>query len=149
MAKLSTHGDEEDKRFAHMFFFQLYDPSPALVKRFISLCERYLGDHPGQQHFSIGVRALEIHRDVSGTNFEVSVHMIFEDIDAFNAYSASRKHEAFITKSAGMSPVRIVYDSYLAVEIPPHPGTNRTPKSRTARRSNRGTQRKRNQAKSR
>ena len=102
-----------------MFFFQLCDTSPELVARFIKLCKKYLGDHPGQRHFSIGTRALEIHRDVSGTNFEVSVHMIFDDIDAFNTYSASPTHEDFITESAGMSPQRIVYDSYLALEILP------------------------------
>jgi hypothetical protein len=105
------------KPFAHMFFFQLGDTSTDLVRRFVDLCEKYLGGHPGQRHFSIGVRALEINRDVSGKNFEVSVHMIFEDIDAFNAYSASPTHEEFITESAGMSPERIVYDSYLTLEI--------------------------------
>ena len=109
----------EKRPFAHMFFFQLCDTSPELVERFIELCRKYLGGHPGQRHFSIGVRALEIHRDVSGTNFEVAVHMIFDDIDAFNVYSESPTHEEFITESAGMSPERIVYDSYLALEIPP------------------------------
>jgi|GEM_PF-4465745 len=110
---------ESVKPFAHMFFFQLCDSSPELVDRFVGLCRKYLGGHHGQRHFSVGVRALEIHRDVSGTNFEVSVHMIFDDIDAFNAYSNSPTHEDFITESAGMSPERIVYDSYLALEITP------------------------------
>jgi hypothetical protein len=45
--------------------------------------------------------------------------MIFKDIDAFNQYSASDTHETFITESAGMSPVRIVYDSYLRVSVLP------------------------------
>ena len=72
-----------------MFFFQLSDTSTELVDRFVELCRKYLGQHPGQRHFSVGIRALEINRDVSGKNFEVSVHMIFEDIDAFNQYSAS------------------------------------------------------------
>jgi hypothetical protein len=116
--------------FAHMFFFQLCDTSPELVERFIKLCEKYLGGHPGQRHFSVGVRALEIHRDVSGTNFEVSVHMIFDDIDAFNAYSDSPTHEDFITESAGMSPERIVYDSYLALEILPDSGKPKAKRGR-------------------
>lgn len=119
MARTKRYKNEGKKPFAHMFFFQLCDTSPTLVERFVDLCEKYLGRHPGQQHFSIGVRALEIHRDVSGTNFEVSVHMIFDDIDAFNTYSESPTHEDFITESAGMSPERIVYDSYLELEIPP------------------------------
>jgi Stress responsive A/B Barrel Domain len=114
-----TRSRSKAQPFAHMFFFQLCDSSPELVARFIELCTKYLGGHPGQRHFSVGTRALEIHRDVSGTNFEVSVHMIFDDIDAFNTYSASLTHEDFITESAGMSPQRIVYDSYLALEILP------------------------------
>ena len=113
--------------FAHMFFFQLADTSRELVQRFIDLCVKYLGGHPGQRHFSVGVRALEINRDVSGTDFEVSVHMIFDDSAAFQAYSASKSHEVFITESAGMSPVRIVYDSYLSVLM------EQTPKGRPAR----------------
>lgn len=115
---------KKTKPFAHMFFFQLCDTSTALVSRFVELCRKYLGGHPGQRHFSIGIRALEINREVSGKNFEVSVHMIFEDIDAFNAYSASPTHEDFITESAGMSPERIVYDSYLTIEILQDPESN-------------------------
>jgi antibiotic biosynthesis monooxygenase (ABM) superfamily enzyme len=119
MPKTVKYDSSKNPPFAHMFFFQLCDTSEKLVKEFIELCKEYLGGHPGQQHFSIGVRALEINRDVSGTNFEVSVHMIFDNIDAFDAYSDSPTHEEFITKSAGMSPERIVYDSYLRLAILP------------------------------
>ena len=124
MPKTKYYKNKKTKPFAHMFFFQLCDTSTELVDRFVELCRRYLGGHPGQRHFSIGIRALEINRDVSGKNFEVSVHMIFEDIDAFNAYSASPTHEDFITESAGMSPERIVYDSYLTLEILQDPESN-------------------------
>ena len=107
-----------NRPFAHMFFFKLSDTSRELVEDFMDLCTQYLGGHPGQRHFSVGIRALEINRDVSGTNFEVSVHMIFNSIDDFNKYSDSDSHEEFITQSPGMSPVRIVYDSYLMQEVP-------------------------------
>lgn len=110
-------GSNSGRPFAHMFFFQLCDTSPELVKKFIELCRKYLSGHDGQEHFSVGVRALEINRDVSGTDFEVSVHMIFKNIADFDAYSAAPEHEEFITESAGMSPIRIVYDSYLSLEV--------------------------------
>jgi hypothetical protein len=108
-----------DRPFAHMFFFHLTDTAPDLLDHFIDLCTDYLGGHPDQQHFSVGVRAFEINRDVSATNFEVSVHMIFENYAAFENYSKDPKHDKFITESAGMSPERIVYDSYLRVSVPP------------------------------
>ena len=110
----------DHRPFAHMFFFQLADTARELVDDFVKLCVKYLSGHPGQRHFSVGVRALEINRDVSGTNFEVSVHMIFDDVAAFQRYSNSEPHQNFIAKSAGMSPQRIVYDSYLQVEIEGH-----------------------------
>jgi len=115
----TIHYKGENRPLAHMFFFQLSDTSRELVDDFIELCRKYLSGHRGQQHFSVGVRALEINRDVSGTNFEVSVHMIFENITAFNDYSKSASHEDFITQSAGMSPERIVYDSYLTLSVLP------------------------------
>lgn len=105
--------------FAHMFFFQLSDTSKELVDDFIGLCVKYLSHHPGQQHFSVGCRALEIQRNVSALDFEISVHMIFEDFTAYQNYSQSRNHDEFITQSAGMSPSRSVYDSFLRVSVEP------------------------------
>jgi hypothetical protein len=109
----TVEGSGTDRLFAHMFFFQLADKSPDFVDSFIALCVKYLGGHASQLHFSVGVRALEINRNVSATDFEVSVHIIFKNIEAFQEYSKSPMHEEFITQSAGMSPGRIVYDSYL------------------------------------
>ena len=106
-----------DRPFAHMVFFELTDTAPDLLEHFVHLCVKYLGGHPGQQHFSVGVRALEINRDVSATAFEVSMHMIFDNIATYRDYSKDPKHEKFITKSAGMSTTRIVYDSYLEDSI--------------------------------
>jgi hypothetical protein len=99
--------------FAHMIFFKLSDTSKTVVRDFIGLCVKYLSNHAGQQHFSVGTRALQISRDVSAKNFDIAVHMIFSDISAYQAYAQSAQHEDFITQSAGMSPERIVYDSFV------------------------------------
>jgi hypothetical protein len=103
---------------AHNFFFQLADESKELRDRFIALCVKYLSGHPGQIYFSVGNRVLDIDRDVSGTNFDVSVNIIFENFDAYTKYSASPKHETFIAEAAGMSPTRVVYDSFLSTGTP-------------------------------
>jgi len=108
-----------NKPFAHMFFFQLSDTSKELVDDFIKLCVKYLSHHPGQEHFSVGCRALEIDRPVSAKNFEIAIHMVFTNEAAYNKYSKSQPHNDFITHSAGMSPDRIVYDSFLQVSVEP------------------------------
>ena len=105
-----------DKRpMAHNFFFQLADGSKDLKDRFIGLCVKYLSGHPGQIYFSVGSRVRQIDRDVSGTNFDVSVNIVFKDFDAYAAYSNDLRHETFIEKAAGMSPTRVVYDSFLDI----------------------------------
>jgi hypothetical protein len=105
--------NSESPPMAHSFFFQLVDNSEKLKARFIALCVKYLSGHPGQVYFSVGTRVLQIDRDVSGTNFEISVNIIFKDFAAYTAYSKSSKHEKFIFEAAGMSPTRVVYDSFL------------------------------------
>jgi len=107
-------------QMSHNFFFQLADETKELRERFVELCIKYLSGHPGEVYFSVGTRVLDIDRDVSGTNFDVSVNIIFKDFDAYTDYSNSPTHEKFIKEAAGMSPTRIVYDSFLLTQKPPH-----------------------------
>lgn len=110
----------DNTQLAHFFYFELTDKSDELAERFIRLCWDYLGGHPGQLHFSIGRRALgheRFNRSVSAIDFDVSVHMIFEDLAAYDAYRHDPRHDAFITEVAGMSTGREVYDSFLT-EMP-------------------------------
>jgi Stress responsive A/B Barrel Domain len=99
--------------FSHVTYFQLTDTSKELIDSFIDLCVKHLSGYPGQTYFTIGYRALDINRDVSATNFEVSMTMVFADFTAYNKYSTDPKHDAFVIQSAGMSFSRIVYDSFL------------------------------------
>ena len=110
---------KDQKPFAHMFFFQLSDTSKELVDHFIGLCVKYLSDYAGQRHFSVGYRALEMNRPVNAKDFEIAVHMIFDTFESYVEYAKSDRHNEFITQSAGMSPERIIYDSFLHVSKSP------------------------------
>lgn len=101
------------KHFAHMVFFQLLDLSDPGLELFMDYCVKYLSNHEGMVHFSLGLRAVDIKRDVSDASFDVAMHMIFENRAAFDAYAVSQPHEDFITKTAGMSTGRRVLDSYI------------------------------------
>jgi hypothetical protein len=98
---------------AHMFFFKLADRSPATIHAFVDACVKYLSKHPGQTYFSVGLRAVEMRRDVNATNFDVAMHMVFRNVAAYKKYEASKRHDTFITVTAGISNSRVVYDSYL------------------------------------
>lgn len=98
----------------HMTYFRLVDRSPTTIQRFLILCEKYLSGHEGQTHFSLGLRATEMVRDVNVLTFDVAMNMIFADIDAYTKYQQNDRHLEFITQSVGMSSARSVFDSYLA-----------------------------------
>jgi len=104
---------ENDKFFAHMVFFQLMDLSDHAIDTFVGACVKYLSGHPGQVHFSVGLRAVDIARDVSDRSFDVSMHIVFKNKKKYDEYAASETHEAFITATAGMSTGRRVLDSYI------------------------------------
>jgi hypothetical protein len=110
---VGKNGDTPSKYFAHMVFFQLLDLSDPAIDAFLDYCVKYLGNHEGQVHFSVGLRAVDIHRDVSDSAFDVAMHIIFENRSAYNAYAASQPHQDFITETAGMSTGRRVLDSYI------------------------------------
>lgn len=96
-----------------MFYFELADSHDETVKRFSHLCVKYLSGYKGQTHFSIGQRALQETRPVNATNYDIAVHMIFENYAAYEVYKSHKRHQQFITEVAGMSTGRIVYDSFL------------------------------------
>jgi hypothetical protein len=110
---MASKPKKNDKFFAHMVFFQLMDLSDHAIGVFLEACVTFLSGHPGQVHFSVGLRAVDIARDVSDAGFDVAMHIIFENREKYNEYAASRTHEEFITATAGMSTGRRVLDSYI------------------------------------
>jgi len=109
-----TYEAKHPFQFAHMVFFQLADRTPVMMRAFVDACQNYLHQPNLQIYFSVGLRDVEIQRDVSATDFDVSMHIIFADRADYDEYAASKEHDEFITATAGMSTARRVFDSYLA-----------------------------------
>ena len=104
---------DDNRPFAHMFYFQLTDTSEEAIDVFINACVKCLGSHEGQIHFSVGTRALHIRRRVSALDYEVSVNMVFENEEAYNVYNKDSRHQDFINDVGTMSVSRVVYDSFI------------------------------------
>jgi hypothetical protein len=116
-------------KLAHMVFFLLADNGAQFARDFMEACIKYLSPvagHNGQYHFSVGLRDVDIARDVSATDFDVAMHIIFDDQKSYDLYSKSEEHEDFITATAGMSPSRKVLDSFLYVCDPKMTATEDT-----------------------
>jgi hypothetical protein len=108
-------------QLAHNVYFTLHDPSPTARALLARACREHLAEHPGILYFACGVRDPELAREVNDRDFDVSLHIVFTDRPAHDAYQTTPAHLRFIEENkANWKRVR-VFDS--AVE--PSPPTAR------------------------
>ena len=99
-------------RLAHHVFFTLKDRSDQAAETLIAACQKYLDDHPGLVDFSVGTRDKELNRSVNG-DFDVSLHVIFEDRASHDVYQTAERHLQFIEEQKeNWAEVRVM-DSHL------------------------------------
>ncbi len=116
LAFASRNLAKPEPRLAHMVFFTLKDRSPESRSAFLASCEKYLTGHPGTLHVSFGTIAEDVVEPVSDRDFDVALHLVFENKEANANYQKSARHVEFVTENkAKFAKVR-VFDSYLAAE---------------------------------
>jgi len=99
---------------AHNVFFTLNDGAPVQCQTLVRECYEYLKGHDGVVGFSAGARAAGCERDVNDVQFDVSLHMVFADRKAHDAYQTAPRHMEFVTRNkANWKKVR-VFDSTIA-----------------------------------
>jgi hypothetical protein len=95
----------------HNVYFSLKDNSPAAKKKLIDSCKKYLTKHPGELHFAAGTLAEDLNRPVNDRDFDVALHIVFQDKAAHDAYQDAKRHKEFIEENkANWKKVR-VFDS--------------------------------------
>jgi hypothetical protein len=107
-------GQGGDAPLAHMVFFKLADPSAANLATMVEACQKYLSDHEGTLHFSVGVRAAEYDREVNAKDFDIALHLVFKNKAAHDVYQTHPRHVEFIEQNKALWAGVRVYDSYLA-----------------------------------
>ena len=99
---------------AHNVFFTLNDNSPARCESLVRECYEYLKGHDGVIGFSAGTRAQGCERDVNDLQFEVSLHMLFADRQAHDAYQTAPRHREFATRNGPNWKTVRVFDTTIA-----------------------------------
>src|SRR5262245_2932506 len=84
---------------AHNVYFALNDDSPAARARLIEAMRTHLTGHPGTVFFACGARDDGLRRPVNDLDFDVGLHMVFQDRAAHDAYQAHPRHEQFIEEN--------------------------------------------------
>ena len=93
---------------SHSVYFELKDGSPEAAASLISAAEKYLDGHDGCLFFGAGEREAKYQRDVNDQTFQVGLTLIFESVEAHDAYQAHPRHLAFIEEqSSNWARVRV------------------------------------------
>ncbi len=101
------------RRLMHSIYFLLNDKSQKAKLR--DICVKLLSDHPGVCVFAVGEMA-DLKRDVSVTNFDVSVDIEWMGKQFYEEYLKSESHKDFFPATQGMIASTHVFDSYLHYE---------------------------------
>lgn len=97
-------------KLAHHVFFKLNDRSDKAIETLLAACKKYLDDHDGLIGFDVGTRDRELDREVN-QDFDVSLHCIFQDRPAHDAYQTAERHLQFIEENKGNWAEVRVFDS--------------------------------------
>jgi hypothetical protein len=96
---------------AHNVFFALKDNSAAARAKLVEACKKYLSKHQGTVFFACGILAEGLKREVNDRDFDVGLHIVFEDQAAHDRYQDAPLHHQFVEENkAGWRNVR-VFDS--------------------------------------
>jgi Stress responsive A/B Barrel Domain len=110
---LARSAEKGDPQLAHMVFFTLKDHSKASREQFVASCQKHLTGHKGTASFSVGVIAEGVEEPVSVRDFDVALHVVFQNKAARDLYLEHARHKQFVEENkASFAKVR-VFDSYL------------------------------------
>src|SRR5437762_1606766 len=104
---------EADKLLAHDVFFKLKDGADASKQKLVEACKKYLSKHPGAVFFGVGTLASELNRDVNDRDFDVALHIYFQDKTSHDKYQSSERHVQFINENKETWAKVRVFDSYV------------------------------------
>jgi Stress responsive A/B Barrel Domain len=105
--------EASEPQLAHAVYFTLKDQSPKSREAFIASCDKYLTGHKGAVSYTIGTIAEDVKEPVSDREFDVALHVVFENKAALGEYLKSERHDKFVADNkASFAKVR-VFDSYL------------------------------------
>jgi hypothetical protein len=83
----------------HNVYFALKDNSPSAREQMLAACRKYLTNHPGTVFFTCGTLAEELKREVNVRDFDIGLHIVFENQAAHDRYQDHPLHHQFIREN--------------------------------------------------
>jgi hypothetical protein len=101
---------------AHNVFFTLNENSAEARDKLVTACKTYLIDHPGIVFFACGTLAEALNRDVNDRDFDVALHIVFQDQAAHDHYQDAMLHQRFVEENKDSWKKVRVFDSIVEQE---------------------------------
>jgi|SRR5262249_7768619 len=102
---------------AHNVYFLLKDNSKPAQEKLLAACKKYLTGHPGTVFFACGMLAQELRREVNDRDFDLALHIVFENQATHDQYQEAAQHQKFIAENkANWKKVR-VFDSIVEQSV--------------------------------
>lgn len=98
---------------AHIVYFTLNDNSEEKRQNLVDACQKYLKDHNGVKFFAAGVVGTEFDRPVNDRDYDVSLHVYFEDKETHDVYQTAEEHLTFIAEQKENWKQVRVFDSWV------------------------------------
>ena len=111
-----ARAEAAEPQLAHAVYFTLKDGSPKGREAFIASCEKYLTKHKGSVSFTIGTMAEDVKEPVSDREFDVALHVVFENKTALAEYLKSERHDKFVAENKDKFAKVRVFDSYVKAQ---------------------------------
>lgn len=105
-----AHGPESEMMLVHNVFFTVRDRSPEYAAQLVAACDKWLTDHPGTVFYAAGTLS-DLDREVNDRDFDVGLHLVFENRAAHDAYQVSERHQQFIEQNRHLWTKVRVFDS--------------------------------------
>ncbi len=96
---------------AHNVYLALKDKSNKAVEQFIADSKQYLAVNPGIKSFACGVLEGALDREVNDRDFDVSLHVLFNNKEAHDAYQIAPSHNEFVARQGDNWAAVRVFDT--------------------------------------
>lgn len=98
------------KPLAHMVYFTLAEPTAENRAKLVAGCKKHLDKHDGVAYFSVGTLS-DYKREVNDRDYDVALHLVFDNPAAHDVYQDHPRHKAFIDECKSLWKKVRVFDS--------------------------------------
>jgi hypothetical protein len=102
---------EKGPMLSHDVYFTLNQNTPEARKKLVEACKKYLTKHPGEVFFATGTRIEDLTREVNDRDFDVALHIVFQDRASHDKYQDAPRHKQFIAENKDNWKKVRVFDS--------------------------------------